>query len=177
MKGPPSRKTDDRVFIVSLIIFGLGLTVFGILLEIRSVQLFTVAKERLFWRSTEGSVISSRVETFGSVDKRRYQAEVIYGYSVNGTNYSSKSVSFEDTRREDYFSAVQIVNQYHAGKSITVYYEPENPKVAHLELTEVPYMSMVAVIFCIAAGLLILVIGIVKYQGLGYHLPGSHNRN
>jgi hypothetical protein len=166
MKDSQGRRTDDRVFIVSLIIFGLGLTVFGLLLEIQSVRLLSGANEHSSWLITEGRVISSRVGTYGRVEERSYKAEVVYGYSVGGTNYSSESISAEDNRHSDYFTAAQIVNHYPKGKRVTVYYKPGNPAVTLLEPAKRPYLGMVAVIFCVAAGLFLFIFGIVKYQGL-----------
>jgi hypothetical protein len=166
MKNFKSRKADDRVFIVSLIIFGLGLTVFGLLLEIQSVRQLSGAKEHSSWLTTEGRVISSRVGTYGTVEERSYKAEVVYGYSVDGTNYSAESISAEDNRHNDYFTAAQIVNHYPEGQRVTVYYQPDNPAVTLLEPAKRTYVVMVAVIFCVAAGLFILIFGIVKYQGL-----------
>jgi hypothetical protein len=175
MEDVPSRKTAERVYIVSLLIIGLGLMVFGVLLEIKSVRLYTNAKESLSWPTTEGEVISSKIETYGGLEKTSHKARVVYKYLVNGTNYSSESVSLEAIDHDDYFYAAQVVRQYHVGKSVTVYYKPGNPEVALLELTEGPYISLVAVIFFLVIGLFILIYGILEYQSLTYDQSKPQN--
>ncbi len=169
MEDAPSRKTAERVYIVSLLILGLGLVVFGVLLEIKTVRIFNKASESLSWPTTKGEVISSKVETYGGWEKTSYKARVVYMYYVKDTNYSAESVSLKAIDNKDYFYAAQVVKQYSVGKSVTVYYKPENPEVALLELIEGPYISLVAVIFFIAVGLFILIYGILEYQSLIYH--------
>ena len=169
MEDAPSRKTSERVYIVSLLLLGLGLVIFGLLLEIKSARLFSNTKEGMSWPTTKGKVISSEVETYVGSEKTSYKARVIYHYLVNGTNYSAESVKLEAIKHKDYFYAAQLVNQYSVGKSVTVYYKPDNPEVALLEISEVPYISLVAVIFFVAVGLFILIYGILEYQSLVYH--------
>lgn len=154
---------------------GFALMVFGILFEIKSVQFFSKVKDALSWPATEGKVISSIVETYRGYEKTSYTARVVYGYSVNGTKYSSDNVSFETEEHTDYFYATQLVSKYPVDKLVTVYYQPDDPSIAVLELSEEPYVSVVAVLFFVGIGLLILIFGIVKYQRLQYGGASLYN--
>lgn len=61
-----------------------------------------------------------------------YVAEVLYEYSVHGERYSSDLVSFGEFGSHNTKNAQRIVDEYPAGKSVVVYYDPDNPDVAVL---------------------------------------------
>lgn len=173
MEDTLSRKTADRVYIVSLLVLGVGLTVFGLLLEIKSVRIFTDVKESQSWPATQGIVISSSMEMYGSSDKPSYKPRIIYRYMVNGTYYSGEKISLDAPVRHDYYYASQVVKQYPVGKSVLVYYKPEHPERALLELSDGPLVTLFAVIFFLIAGLFILIYGIMEYHRVAYHQSES----
>jgi len=99
------------------------------------------AKASTSWPSVEGKVVSSEVErertSRRSGGRRRtsttYEAAIHYRYTVNGTEYSSDRVSFGEYSSSNRAHAQGIVSRYPAGKTVQVYYDPNDPEVAVLE--------------------------------------------
>ena len=92
------------------------------------------SKQSESWPFTEGEVVSSHVKSRHDSDgDTSYSAAVRYEYEVNGTTYVSRTISFG---RKLYFgraSAEDVAAMYPVGEKVTVYYDPNNPKIATLE--------------------------------------------
>jgi hypothetical protein len=85
------------------------------------------------WPYTEGTILSSRVKQAGQYDSTQYRVAVRYQYVVDGTTYTSRRRAFGlrySTGRHD---ARKVADEYSAGTTVTVYYDPKNPKLAALE--------------------------------------------
>lgn len=91
-------------------------------------------KQSESWPFTEGEVVSSHVKSRHDSDGDiSYSAAVRYEYVVDNTTYVSRTISFG---RKLYFgrsSAEEVVATYPVGEKVTVYYDPDNPKIATLE--------------------------------------------
>lgn len=109
-----------------------------------------ISKARL-WHTTQGQVISSKVDRFASRERKMnqsstdgvismrwqilYRPDVAYRYTVNGVEYQSNRISFGGRLYAsfDHF-ARQRVAAYQGRGSVTVYYNPDNAAEAVLEL-------------------------------------------
>jgi hypothetical protein len=86
------------------------------------------------WLSTTGKVLKSRVEVDGG-EYTSTRAFVLYEYEVRGQMYQSSQLRPGDrflmshAERKNY----DIVEQYPAGATVTVYYDPANPDESALE--------------------------------------------
>lgn len=78
---------------------------------------------------TNATVISSRTE-HGSDD---YLVDITYNYTVDGHTYESDDVYPGTGQKEkDVFKAEEIVSNYPEGKTVTAYYNPDNPSNSFL---------------------------------------------
>jgi hypothetical protein len=145
--------TDDSFWILGWIFLIIGI-----------VTLYTFTREQklaglsVYWPNTIGKIVSSEVRTNDSGDGPLYEADVIYQYSIDDFEYSSKRVSyglwiFSNTRTE------KIVNKYQAGKEVLVYYNPDSPKEAVLEpgTQSIIYVIIIVALFFILIGLYLLI--------------------
>jgi len=109
------------------------------------------------WPTVQGSVVHSKVVTLPETNAAtHYSADVQYAYRINGKEYKSNKI---DTRAGLWSSthssdAYGEVNQYPAGRSVAIYYNPDKPWVAVLE----PGVSQVTY-WLIGAGGVLLFIG------------------
>jgi hypothetical protein len=99
---------------------------FSVVGDVKAVQSF-------FWASTEGIVVSGRVETSHSTKGASKSKPVIsYRYAVNGTEYESERYSLTVARGASFW-AKEVIDSHPAGSRITVYYNPENPAKSVLD--------------------------------------------
>jgi hypothetical protein len=133
--------SESRAFQHRLCGFGLFLVVLAAI----GLAGLAVAKRRIAqtaqWPSVRGRIVTSEVTTTavktGRVFRESLVANTVYSYSVNGRNFRG------DARRvvpmlhfETEGTPEEIVGKYPVGKSVTVYYDPNNP--ADALLTPVP---------------------------------------
>jgi hypothetical protein len=112
------------------------------------------------WPVANGSVIQSKIEkrteTTGSGNRRRKVVRshpvVKYTYSVGNRDYQSSRITFGQSK-----DAYKTVARYPKGKSVQVYYDPENPAQAVLEPGGDKTMSIVF----IGLGAVLLAMGLV----------------
>ena len=98
------------------------------------------AKASANWPAVHGEIITSSVErhySTGGAGGRRtvitYAANVLYAFSVDGKSCMGNRVSYKDYSSESLSDAYRVVNRYPKGRSVKVYYMPNNPKVCVLE--------------------------------------------
>jgi len=120
-----------RIFPLIFILVGAGVAFFGVRGLIR-------ASASTDWPTAQGQIMAS------SVDRRRssssnggssttYQAEILYQYSVADTAFNSNRVAYGDYGSSSPSHARRIVNRYPVGKTVIVYYMPDNPEESLLE--------------------------------------------
>jgi hypothetical protein len=106
------------------------------------VFVFTAAmnkRARSQWATTEGRVVESRVEARNppNADRPsiRYGARVVYEYAVAGKAYRAERVSFDGTLWRPTREAAEADRaRYAEGAKVSVFYDPERPQSAVLEL-------------------------------------------
>lgn len=91
------------------------------------------------WGTAEGRVVESIVEARNppGTDRPsvRFGARVVYDYTVAGKAYRSERVSFDGTLwRETRAAAEADRARYPEGAKVTVFYDPERPERAVLDL-------------------------------------------
>lgn len=129
---------------VILVVFGglvfvLVFAGIGAFLLYRSLQTRKRAEASQNWPSTLGQVVESRVTHSTSIDSEggssdTYSPVVEYTYQVGGQEYRGKDIAFGF--KQGYGSpgkAEAVTARYPEGGSVTVYYDPANPKQAVLE--------------------------------------------
>lgn len=147
------------------IIFGICLLFIGLvsILGGNQIQRIKDARASSAWPSTEGKIISSRVEkktnttyTAGRPinSAPSYFANIFYEYTVGDMKYSYKRISFGDYGNSDYSRAEEIINRYPEGKKIQVFYKPSDPNNSVLE-PGIP----ISIYAFIGAGILLLIFG------------------
>ena len=96
------------------------------------------AKASVDWPSSPGQIVSSSVESHHSTgdsgeSSTTYHAEILYEFSVEETTFNGNRVAYGDYGSNSPSHARRIANRYPKGKSVTVYYMPENPEECLLE--------------------------------------------
>lgn len=131
----PTTAKNNRIavgFAIFLMVLGLAMGVFG-------VWFMAEANRARSWPTTSGTIVSVTVRSSrgSSSSARRYHAEVLYRYSVDGSSFTSKRYQLgsgpnagEFNHREE---ALDHSKQWVEGESIDVYYDPTEPDSAVLE--------------------------------------------
>lgn len=98
------------------------------------------------WLRTDGSIVSSNVESYTSADspsnssqRRYYKAVIEFSYNVEGHEYhntvgGSNPITISISGNQS--NAEAEVAKYPAGKIVDVYYDPQNPTRSSLENNE-----------------------------------------
>ena len=87
------------------------------------------------WPTVDGQIISSSVESSyssGSSSARHYPI-VEYEYSVEGESFTGDRISFAQQSYSDYKSADVVTKRYSVGRTVPVFYDPEDASNSVLE--------------------------------------------
>ncbi|NOH04827.1 MAG: DUF3592 domain-containing protein [Chloroflexi bacterium] len=119
----------NQIFLIGGLFFlSIGLVVFY-----HQIQALRWGKRSTRWPTTAGAIDSTSVQNLMSAGDITYRLKIGYRYTVNGVQYHSKRLEFgiqpDFWRKEE---AAEAVSKYPIGSSVTVYYNPDNPKVAVL---------------------------------------------
>jgi hypothetical protein len=125
------------------------------------------------WPSVQGAVLSSEIitrterEPDSHFDDYYYTPKVSYNYTVNGNGHTSDRIAFIVSEEVVKNEVQKIIDNYPVGKTVTVYYNPDNPSEAVLEPGIKDSGSMIcgttgSLIFIIFGALIVL--GTVKKQ-------------
>jgi hypothetical protein len=88
------------------------------------------------WDKGTATITSSEIEKTESRSKdaqgltqtsTSYSVRVTYAYTVEGNNYEGNTVGFGTMSHNERTDAQEELKSYPQGKSIDVYYDPENP--------------------------------------------------
>ena len=88
-------------------------------------------KEASEWPSVNGTVLTARLVSHGSIRYRADFPEVSYSFEVNGKVYKGKHISAGGEMGG--VTAQGVLDRYPVGSQVTVFYDPHNPKKAVLE--------------------------------------------
>lgn len=91
------------------------------------------------WPSTEGLVTHSDVAR----DEEHWKPDVRYTYSVDGSQFESDSIRFGGAFGTTSRSPAQAVaEQYPAGETVLVFFDPDDPSRACLDRTRSPAVAL-----------------------------------
>ncbi len=116
-----------------LLLFG----AIGILLIFKSVNDKKKVGASASWPSTPGSItrssIAESVSTSDDDNITHYYPQLTYKYQVAGTTYEGKRIMFGAVESGSHTKAQTTITRYPVGTSVSVYYNPADPKEAVLE--------------------------------------------
>ena len=109
---------------------GATLTAIGLLFAIAAVVSWRRGLSSLAWPQTTGVVLtSSLTEAFAMLEVSVPETHnLIYEYEVGGIKYSSNTIAYTHIRK-----ASENKEKYRVGLNVSVYYNPEKPKMSVLE--------------------------------------------
>ncbi|MFC1582212.1 DUF3592 domain-containing protein [Planctomycetota bacterium] len=141
MRPETARKFTKWMFIVLLAM--------GLLIVWGGISGYLQGKKMSRWPTVVGIVKISEVQGDGkSVEQARrdlktsiknsiwYEAHIIYHYEVKGVPYKFNRISLRDIGDTSPVGSQGLVERYPAGMEIVVYYNPEDPAEAILEVEE-----------------------------------------
>jgi hypothetical protein len=101
------------------------------------------AEESNRWSTTKGRVLSSDVRRHAYKSKYGknvwYTPEIEYEYSVSGTSFNSRRITFGSASFNTEQGAESFLQQLVGGDAIQVHYDPANPKNAVLVAGQAPH--------------------------------------
>jgi len=84
------------------------------------------------WPSTPGNIVESELRSRRRGSRRIYYPHIVYQYTVMGQTYTGKRISPGPDSGSS--RARELVAKYSPGAPVTVYYDPQNPSDAALEI-------------------------------------------
>ena len=118
---------QKRIIILAILIFSLLFTRYGM----GEIQIQMSSKD---WPAVEGQIVSSQVTFDGDWEDPMWNAQVCYVYSVNGISYSSRKVAAGSGTYGSDHSAQEVVDRYPQDSTVNVFYDPNSPSTAVLEV-------------------------------------------
>ena len=151
------RQTSEPMRIPGKVLYlGMFFILSGLVLYFIYFAKLEQARVRCSWPITAGVVDTSKV-----AGKRAFRPIITYGYFVNGKAYQDSTdldVPGFGGRMNRLDAAETLAKQYHKGKELAVYYNPENPHESLLRAGP-SYTDYLA----ISLGALLAMTGLVLY--------------
>jgi hypothetical protein len=153
---------------IILIVLGTGFCIWG-------WRIIVNARASGTWPHVVGTIMHASVRTTDSQSNgkttRMYSADIRYRYQVSGKTYVSGQVSLSDHSSSSSSGMKKLIWRYPAGKSVSVYYNPTDPKDALLEpgTVFISYIPFAFGIISILAGLFAL----FRKKSVSMPPPGS----
>ena len=110
-----AKKSDVNPLVIILFV--------GIVIGFYGIYKIYKGHESQNWPTTRGKIIKSRIAGAKRIIGRR--AFIKYEYFVEGNRYISSQISYT-LIIGDYSGAIEILREYPEGKTVTVYYNPDN---------------------------------------------------
>lgn len=115
-----------RIFPWVFILTGLFAAGCGVKMMVQSIRCES-------WPSTEGVILTSQMKSHsGDEGGTTYSASICYDYKVSDVHYTSTRWAIGAMSSSSSY-AQEILSRYPAGKKVTVYHSPDEPKEAVLE--------------------------------------------
>ncbi len=119
-------------------VFPLLFVAVGVVMLVIGVTGLRRAMASTEWPTTQGEVLTSEVERVRHRHHDRgpsttFHARISYGYSVGGEPYTGDRVGIGDYGSNTNHHARSVVRRYPVGSHVTVYYDPDRPRIALLE--------------------------------------------
>ena len=125
------------------------------------------------WDKGTATITSSEIEKTESRSKdaqgftqtsTSYSVRVTYAYTVEGNNYEGNTVGFGTMSHNERTDAQEELKSYPQGKSIDVYYDPENPSDSVLKKGVFwPMYILIAIMLVILVGSIWASFALTKY--------------
>lgn len=153
------------------IVFGLLFTGIGLFMLVRGFIDFRTSKASRDWPSVTGQVVVATVEMKVDSDadgtSTTYSPQVVYTYSVLGQQYTSDQVVIGAKRQYASRARAEAKLAYQPGQQVTVYYNPDKPAQAVLEVgaTRGAWGTLAIGIVFTILGAIVLVINITNTLG------------
>lgn len=152
-------KSDKGLGILTLAMFAAGI----FLLAWGGYEIRRAYESRS-WPNTQGTVIASYIDKRSHRDSNNhtrivYTPKIRYQYQVEGKHYTCKRIAFGGESGGKRSKAKKVVDKYPSGKKVTVYYNPQDPKVAVLKAG----FSWGAV-FAFLAGIVFFAVGVMGFK-------------
>jgi hypothetical protein len=120
---------------ISILFIGSLLALFAALTDYYMVQYISderkAEKDASQWPSVNGTVLSARLVSHGSIRYRADFPEISYSYEGGGKVYKSKHIAAGGEMGG--VGAQSVLDRYPVASQVTVYYDPQKPKNAVLE--------------------------------------------
>ena len=114
------------------------------------------------WPKTSGTIANSEVNSWTKDGRSQYDALINYSYQVDGKKFNSTKINTSGSYSGGNITkAKKLVDEFSAGKTVDVYYDPEIPDSAALK----PGVSGNDILMA-AFPLLFLIIGLAVLTGL-----------
>ncbi|HWS23803.1 MAG TPA: DUF3592 domain-containing protein [Anaerolineales bacterium] len=123
----------DQLMNAAIVLGIIGLALLG-------AGLFTYFKSKTIlskWSVVQGKIISSDTSESGIRHNKRYSANILYEYTVDGKSFQSKVVDVTEMLKVNLGgrqSAENLAAKYIDNMVVQVYYDPSNPENSVLEL-------------------------------------------
>jgi hypothetical protein len=134
------RRTRVRTLSLLRIVFSalaVGLIIFGLF------SMRETSRSR-GWVKTDGRVVASNVRQFTGKDTTTYRPMVIYSYSVGAARFMSSRIAFRPVTSGDRTVAAQFAARYPVGRTLPVFYDPQDPEQAVLDQGGNPWVPILA---------------------------------
>ena len=134
--------SDSRLFAIFLIFIGIT----ALVLFLLAVYFYKITIKT--WNTVQGEILFYDIIIDNDGDS--WKRELIYCYHVDGIHYKSNKYSKNLQVNKPFKYQVELNPTYRTGSSITVYYNPDNPKKSTLDPKFsddnyiVPFLSAVA---------------------------------
>ena len=161
---PPALSGTKAKFDKGLGILTLAMFAGGIFLLTWGGYEMKRAYESRIWPDTQGTVTSSRIGKHSHRDSNNhtrivYTPKIRYQYQVEGKHYTCNRIEFGGKSGGKRSKAKKVVDKYPSGKKVTVYYNPQDPKVAALKAG----FSWGA-LFAFLAGIIFFGVGVMGFK-------------
>ena len=137
MRVSSSKNIDSRMLSFFWRVLPLPCVMAGAITLFLGVRGVLKAQASVKWPTVAGEIKTSSVESYisrtRSESETTYHAKVLYEYSINGTKYNGNRVAYSDYGSSNPSHARSIVNRYPKGKTVIVYYLPDNHEESLLE--------------------------------------------
>jgi len=109
----------------------------GIAMSSNGYELYSDAKASSQWPTASGVITKSEVGKKRDITSKRrnkfqYSPNIAYSYEIDGFAYESNRLEFVSTISKNSMDIREIVANYKAGDTVTVYYNPSDPGYAVL---------------------------------------------
>lgn len=121
----------------------------GLLFIFCGLIIWHKVKESCKWPKVEGEIVSSEVVSGLNPPYKGNitciaEPGIRYKYAVDGKEYEHNKVAFFHIQNTSSADAQKVTDKYPKGAKVTVYYNPQNPQEALLELESPRHMLIIA---------------------------------